>query len=491
MKQLAAILAFLFAFAFALAQGQGGPTNPPKPGSPGSAGGNDGGKPKPGQGGGQGGNDGGGKPKPSNPPNPGNGGGGGQGGNDGGGKPKPSNPPNPGNGGGGGQNPKPSNPPAPQPQPKNPPYNGGNSGGNGGSYQGGGAPKSGSTGTGGRSSDSERYSDRGAGYLNKKPSQEDYFKRQNRTEIGPIFAPKTGGNNTKNNSNARNLISRPMNPVAPPVLNVRPIGPPNSNIKYEIAPKDKFRIFRDDNRNRGGGGGGGGGGGRNDYRDGYRDGFYDGYRFGYFHYDPYWRDCHFGYRWWSFDPWSYDCYYSPYYYYWSLPPYMRYDRCHWNPWRIIIVLGGDLRWYYCGRGSGYYYNDYGNTYNTSRLDRALSDLVDAFKYADARSLQNLLPRNGEIDIMIDGDYAYSVAAEDYYDITADLLYSVYTTNFEILNVRRARGGEFWVSARHSYIDSWNREQTVHMTFTMEYVEGRFVIVQAGTGLNRLNPPSNY
>lgn len=375
------------------------------------------------------------------------------------GKPKPSNPPRKGGDDDGGGRPKPTSPPRSGSNnddngPGSPPRYGGGDDGDGGGYTfGGGYPPGGI-----------RQGSSGSSKPSAPITQESYFKRRNRTETGPVFAPHTGGANTRANNNQRNLITRPMNPMSPPKSSAFVGGDlGDRNSREEIQPI-KFRVRRDDN--------------------------HDG-RSWYFHYDPYWRDCHFGYRYWVFDYWNYDACYSPYYFYYSLPPYLAYGRCHYSPFTTIIIIGGDLQWYYCGRGSGYYDDGYYSR-NFSRLDRALSDLTDAFMYADSRALQRLLPTYGDVAITIDGDYAYSLNADDYYDMTADLLYSVCTTNFEILNVRRARTGEFWVSARHSYIDSWNRPQCVYMTFTLAYVDGRFVIVQAGTGLNRAyGPGTNY
>src|SRR5581483_8341557 len=116
-----------------------------------------------------------GKPKPSNPPRKG----GDEGGDNGGGRPKPTSPPR--NGGNNDDN----GPAAP------PRYGGGDDDGGGYSFGGGYSPGGIRQGSPGSSKPSAPI------------TQESYFKRRNRTETGPVFAPHTGGANTRANNNQR------------------------------------------------------------------------------------------------------------------------------------------------------------------------------------------------------------------------------------------------------------------------------------------------
>lgn len=270
---------------------------------------------------------------------------------------------------------------------------------------------------------------------------------------GLRFAPRTGGAPTQTNFNIAPRGQGSSGLQTPSVLPT-PAGAARDAVPFQITPS------------------------------GYRKG---DLRVGYHHYDRNWCDRYFGYRYYCYDPWVTRCYFSPYYWYIFLPGYIWCDRVIIISPRIIIWLGPDIFWNYCG-SYGYYYGSYGYTYNRggySDLDRALSDIVDAFRYEDANLLAPFLPSNGRIDIYIDGRYSYSVNSDDYYDMTADLIYSVNTTNFEIVQVRRARTGEYRAVARHDFLDPNGRPQTVWMTFTLERERYGFVIVEAGT--SRLRP----
>jgi hypothetical protein len=207
-----------------------------------------------------------------------------------------------------------------------------------------------------------------------------------------------------------------------------------------------------------------------------------GLRVGYYHYDPFWQPCHYGYGFYVFYPVPGDCYFSPYYYYWTCPPYIYAPRVVILSPRVVVIFGDPLRWVYCGYGSRYNYG-YGSGYhysNYSILDETVSRLVDAFRYSDVTSLDALVPRNSTVDIYVDGDYAYSLSSDDYYDITADMIQSVYTRNFVVERVQRTRDGGLWVVARHEFLDAWNAQQRTWLTFYLERRGDRYVITQAGT-----------
>lgn len=214
-----------------------------------------------------------------------------------------------------------------------------------------------------------------------------------------------------------------------------------------------------------------------DYRTGLRSGYY--------HYDRRWRDCHFGFRFYFFTPSPFRCVFSPYYYYWCVPGYIGIYRVYYHQPIIIILLPGYVDWYYCGLGylyAPYYYSSYSYRppARITILDRTLSDIVDAFKFTNPTLLSKYLPREERVNIYLEGEYAYSMSTDDYYDITADLIYSVYTTDFRIVSVRRGEGNYYRVVARHDFIDPSNRRQTVWMTFTLQEQRGNMIIVEAGT-----------
>jgi hypothetical protein len=270
-----------------------------------------------------------------------------------------------------------------------------------------------------------------------------------RAENGPAYQPRTGPNRAQGNNNGNGG---------------------NGGLGSELRPGNTIIPHFLDNK------------GKFSARLGDESQFQNKLRWGYYNRDPRWRDWHFGYGYYCYRPIPWQCSFSPYYWYWSVPGYLPWNRCHYGRPTIIIILAGFVNWNYCGYGSSFYNTSY---YNYSALDRSLSDLKDAFLYKDYRSLDRLVPSGGSIEIFIDGEYAYSIDASDYYDITADLIYSVETTDFDIVDVRRLQGNRGYVAVgRHEFIDSWGARQETYLSFTLQPNNGRYQITQAGTQRNR-------
>lgn len=313
--------------------------------------------------------------------------------------------------------------------------------------------------------------ERGGDYLRKG---NDYLGKRN--DQRPAFSSRTGGIPAggkihNQGREVRDGIGKGIVPVPTGTIVPRPV---NDGIGRGLGT---------------GGNNSGRTGGRGSlgYQVGRQEDYRVGLRSGYYHYDPLWCDWFFGYRFYCWEP-VFGSWFSPYYIYYSVPGYLSFGRGYYRGFTTIIVIGNPIAWNYCGRGYnyGYYnYSNYGYDRNYSQVDRALSDLQDAFKYSDAKLLDRLIPRYGDVEIFIDGDYAYSLNANDYYDITADLIYSVNTTSFQISEVKRISGGGYVVLARHDYVDSWNSRQSNWLTFTLREERGSYVITQAGT--SRLRP----
>lgn len=341
---------------------------------------------------------------------------------------------------------------------------GGNSGGSrgtSGSKSGPGPTPSGGNRSSGQQTGSSRYQDPSKDYIRQAPSSSGYLQRKNRGQDGPAFVPRS---NTvpldTNNNQGRSRDNRLGNISTIPVPSNNSSSRGGSSLAYKIDRQEPYRVGN--------------------------------LRRGYYHYDNNWCDRFFGFGWYVFDPFAYDCVFSPYYYYCTVPGYVRYLRISFGSPRVVVIFGDPIRWGYCGRRieiySGYHYRDdwrYRNYDSYSSLDRAISDLVDAFEFADADLLSKFLPRGSRVEIFIDGNYAYTMSSDDYYDMTADLIYSVYTTRFNVESVRRTRDGDYFVIARHEYQDPWNVKRANYLTFTLSYERGGYVITQAGSSQSRI------
>jgi len=146
-----------------------------------------------------------------------------------------------------------------------------------------------------------------------------------------------------------------------------------------------------------------------------------------------------------------------------------YQPCRWG--------SGDI--YYV---SGFNYGGYNrrNTQNYVEIDDAVYDIVDVFERGDRRALDRVVPESGRVAIYTDGAYAYSLSADDFYDLLLDNAYSTDTTRYEIYQTTRTANGA-QVYARHHFRDAFGREQTVMHQFGLTRVGRDYVITDFSTG----------
>jgi hypothetical protein len=204
----------------------------------------------------------------------------------------------------------------------------------------------------------------------------------------------------------------------------------------------------------------------------------DGYRYGYYHYRRDWRDDYFCYPYYSFDPFYYDrCVASPWYYYVSLPPYVNYSRV------TIVNVFPTSNWY----GTPYRWRPVDQWDRNGRyedLDYSIEDIVDAFQDGSRRAIERLVPTRGTVNIYTEGNYSYSLNADDFYDLYNDGIQNVNTVRYQIIDVQRNRDGNARVLARHEFIDPWGTRQTVWHTYYLERDRRDYVIREFGTSYYR-------
>ncbi len=199
-------------------------------------------------------------------------------------------------------------------------------------------------------------------------------------------------------------------------------------------------------------------------------------RIGYSHYDSRWRDDYFYYPHYVFDPFRSDFVCSPFYYYAQLPAYFNYNRCYfptnyvWSPFS-----GVRYRWNQPSRD--YWNRDY------NELDYVVEDIVNVFMDSDRRAIGRLIPRNGQVGIIMEGQFAYALRSDDFYDTLVDASENTRTVDYRILDVQYRRDAAS-VYARHDYEDPWGRRVSVYHYFKVE-TEGRnWVIREFGTSNSR-------
>jgi hypothetical protein len=200
----------------------------------------------------------------------------------------------------------------------------------------------------------------------------------------------------------------------------------------------------------------------------------DGWRHGYWHYDPWWCD-----RFWY---WDYYCYVpvpryttpSVYYYYGCLPGYVWYWRVVWVSYPVVVYVERPISWVYVR--SGYYLER--PTY--SSMDRAISDIVDAWRYADPGLIERHVRPGDRVAIFLDGEYSYSMEGYDYAAITRDAVLNVRTKSFSVDRVAHRSNDMVVVYATHTFVNLDDYYETVYVAYTLERCGHEWYITEAGS-----------
>ncbi len=203
------------------------------------------------------------------------------------------------------------------------------------------------------------------------------------------------------------------------------------------------------------------------------------YRVGYVHYDRNWRDDYYCYPHYVFDPYAfshqvnyaYSVFYSPWYYYASLPAYIQ-------PHRVTIINVFPQTW----EGTDYRWNRPNPADRYDRyedLDYAIEDIVDSFQRGDRRAASKLIPRDGKVNIYMDGTYRYSLSPDDFYDLFMDGIDNTRTSRYDIVSVRSNGRDAARVVGRHEYEDPWGKRSAIEHTFLLERERRDIVIREFG------------
>jgi hypothetical protein len=198
-------------------------------------------------------------------------------------------------------------------------------------------------------------------------------------------------------------------------------------------------------------------------------GFYVSYRFG---------NLRFGYEYYYIYPDPYRVVYAPYWYYDPCPPFVVVYRVVYLPPRPHTVLVEVPLYvetpYYLERRP------------PDSQHQMLSDLRAAWLLRDPSYLTRYIRPESYIAIYLDGQYAYSLPAQDYIDMTRDAIRAVRTEQIRFYRVTKRGETQLVVRGEHQYIDdATGVRRLVYIQYTFEQVDGRWYLIEAGSSANRL------
>jgi hypothetical protein len=198
-------------------------------------------------------------------------------------------------------------------------------------------------------------------------------------------------------------------------------------------------------------------------------GFFVYYRFGNFRFE---------YGYYYIYPEPYRVVYAPYWYYDPCPPFVSVYRVVYLPPRPHTVLVEVPLYvetpYYLERRP------------PDSQQQLLSDLRAAWMLRDPSYLTRYIRPESYIAIYLDGQYAYSLPAQDYIAMTRDAIRAVRTEQIRFYRIAKRGETQLVVRGEHQYIDdATGVRRLVYIQYTFEQVDGRWYLIEAGSSANRL------
>ncbi|MDH7482642.1 MAG: hypothetical protein QHH26_11815 [Armatimonadota bacterium] len=169
------------------------------------------------------------------------------------------------------------------------------------------------------------------------------------------------------------------------------------------------------------------------------------------------------------------CWPSIYFYYGTLPPYIFGPRIVFIPTfanrHICVQIPIAINW-----NDDYYLCD---TYGR-RLREALNRIQRAWERGDEYLIRDYLRFNSRIAVYLNGKYAYSIDAEDYYDMTRDAMRNIRTRSFIFDRIHKRSSDCVVAFGTHIYVDEDSGfVKTVYVSYTLERFGSDWYITEVG------------
>lgn len=116
----------------------------------------------------------------------------------------------------------------------------------------------------------------------------------------------------------------------------------------------------------------------------------------------------------------------------------------------------------------------------SRLDVAIGDIQRAWRYESPDLIRRHLRFDMFVAVYLQGKYAYSIPAEDYYTMTIDAMRNTRTVRFAFDEIRRRTNDSHVLYGQHVYEDENGRLSTIYISYTLERIGGDWYITEVGS-----------
>jgi hypothetical protein len=199
---------------------------------------------------------------------------------------------------------------------------------------------------------------------------------------------------------------------------------------------------------------------------------------GYYHYNYGWPSRYnypLRYGFWIFDYDPVVCRRSVYFYY-DYFPYIPSTR-------IIIINRPVVKYVEVPiviKEKRYYESGYYLEANNSLIERILSDIRRAWVLNEPDLLLQHVWSDVRIDVLMDGEYSYTLEPVDYDEMTRDAIKSTETIDFEFTSVRSRGDDRIVAYGRHKFYDLNDNAKTVYVSYEFVRQRGEWVIDEVGS-----------
>jgi hypothetical protein len=114
------------------------------------------------------------------------------------------------------------------------------------------------------------------------------------------------------------------------------------------------------------------------------------------------------------------------------------------------------------------------------LEDAVQDIRRAWLNGDFSRLRSRVKEDGRVRIYLKGKYQYSVAGDDFNQMTRDAMTRIDTTGFDLDRVTTVGEGRAFAAGKHSYIDPDKSRREVYVSYGLAQEGGRWLITEAGS-----------
>lgn len=114
------------------------------------------------------------------------------------------------------------------------------------------------------------------------------------------------------------------------------------------------------------------------------------------------------------------------------------------------------------------------------LDKAIAMVKQAWAKRDIQLLSELTDPKTRIAVYLRGKYQYSLAPQDYLDMTRDAFENVDTVAFRLDPPQRKEKGVYTVVGRHTYRSRDGEERSILISYVFEKKNDKYVLTQVGT-----------